>query len=60
MDDFKTDFTTWTRQELKELLLQYNINPEDVKGTGRHGRRRKSDYIKRIKKIHQFTVINNH
>lgn len=45
------DFSKWTIPELKELLLQYDINTEYMKGSGKNNNMIKKDYIKISKKI---------
>lgn len=37
------NFNTWTVNELKEYLLQYDITTDDIKGTGVNGRVVKKD-----------------
>lgn len=53
------DFNKWTIPELKTLLLQYNITPKDIKGTGKQGNVIKSDFIKKVKKTLKHESTNN-
>ncbi len=45
------NYDTWKVHELKELLLQYNINIQDIKGSGKNNNNvLKADIIKTIQK----------
>lgn len=45
------DFNKWTVPELKALLLQYDISPNEIKGTGKNNNVIKADLIKAVKKV---------
>jgi len=47
----ETDFSKWLVSDLKDLLLQYNVDINDIKGSGKNGNIIKKDYIKTAKKI---------
>ena len=42
---------------LKELLLQYNITNDDIKGTGRHGRVLKQDRYKIYQSLQDLPIL---
>lgn len=42
---------SWFVPELKEYLLQYNITPKDIKGSGKNGNVVKKDLVRTAKKI---------
>lgn len=45
------DFNKWLVSDLKNLLLQYDITNQDIKGSGKKGNVVKKDYIKTVKKV---------
>lgn len=53
------EFESWLVSELKELLLQYNITPKDIKGTGKNGNVVKKDLVRTAKKITKISPIKN-
>lgn len=52
------DFSKWKVNELKEYLLQYDITPKDIKGTGKNGNIVKNDLLKAIKKLNKNITKN--
>ena len=49
------DFDSWLVPELKEYLLQYNITPKDIKGSGKNGNVVKKDLVRTAKKTSKFS-----
>ena len=49
------EFDSWYVNELKEYLLQYNITPKDIKGSGKNGNVVKKDLVRTAKKISKFS-----
>lgn len=45
------DFDKWTVPELKALLMQYDIYPNEIKGTGKNNNVIKADLIKTVKNV---------
>lgn len=53
------NFNTWKVNDLKEYLLQYDILPKDIKGSGKNGNVIKSDLIRTVKKVNKKENFNN-
>lgn len=51
------NFNSWTVKDLKEYLLQYDIKPSSLKGSGKNGGVIKKDFIKAAKKIGEKSDI---
>lgn len=52
------DFNRWTVKELKEYLIQYDINIEDIQGSGKNGNVIKLDLIRTIEDIEEGIQLN--
>lgn len=53
------DFNKWLVSDLKTLLLQYDIEDSDIKGSGKNGNVLKKDYIQAISKINFNPLKSN-
>lgn len=53
----QSDFNKWVVPDLKTLLLQYNIDLNDIKGSGKYGNVVKADLVKAVKKIKMNTEL---
>ncbi len=53
------NFNKWQVNDLKNYLLQYNIDPDDIKGSGKNGNVIKVDLVKTAKKIKSKIYINS-
>lgn len=53
------NFNKWSVNDLKNLLLQYNIEPANINGSGKNNNVIKADLVRTARKIKAYTNIND-